>query len=125
MYNPKRTIVYIIITAILSSISFMASAEDKENLAVKISPPIKYKSQDGKRFTARYCSLSDGTLNFVKITMPDGKKYTLPQIISGSGVRYTDEREIVWWTHQGTVRVDMRNDKGEWITKYPELKEIK
>jgi len=49
------------------------------------------------------------SLHFVKVTMPNGKRYTLPQVISGSGVRYTDKREILWWTHQGTVRVDMRD----------------
>ena len=125
MYNPKRTIIFIIISIILSSISITASAKDKENLAVNLGPIIKYESKDGKIFKARYGSLSDESIHFVKITMPDGNKYTLPQVLSGSGVRYTDEREIIWWTHQGTVRVDMRNDKGEWVTKYPELKEIK
>ena len=125
MYNPKRAITFIIISIILSSISITASAKDKENLAVNLGPIIKYESKDGKIFRARYCSLSDESLQFVKITMPDGKKHTLPQVLSGSGVRYTDERELIWWTHQGTVRVDMKNDKGEWITKYPELKEIK
>ncbi|MBW2205093.1 MAG: MliC family protein [Deltaproteobacteria bacterium] len=52
------------------------------------------------------------------------KGYTLPQVISGSGVRYTDEREIVWWTHQSTVRVDVRDSAGKWKTEYSGLKEI-
>lgn len=73
---------------------------------------------------ARYGSLSDGSLHFVKVEMPIGRRYTLPQVVSASGVRYTDERELVWWTHQGTVRVDTRDADGNWETKYPELREV-
>ena len=82
MNNPKRTIFFIIISIVLSSISITASAKDKGNLAVNLGPIIKYESQDGKKFTARYGSLSDESLHFVKITMPDGNKYTLPQVLS-------------------------------------------
>ena len=123
--NCNRTILYLVFTAVMLFFSINAAAGDKEALSVKIRPKVKYASADGKRFTARYGSLSDGSLHFVKITMPDGKEYTLPQVMSGSGVRYTDEREVVWWTHQGTVRIDVRDTDGKWITKYSELKEIK
>ena len=64
------------------------------------------------------------TLHFVKVKMPDGREYTLPQAISGSGARYTDDREIVWWEHQGTVQVDIRDADGKWKSKYSGLKEI-
>ncbi len=93
-------------------------------LTVNMSPPAYYQNDKGDRFVARYGSLSDGSLHFVKVTMPDGSEYTLPQVVSGSGVRYTDERELVWWTHQGTVRVDVRDDDGRWKVEYPELKEV-
>jgi membrane-bound inhibitor of C-type lysozyme len=73
---------------------------------------------------AEYGSLSDGRLHFVKVKMPDGREYTLPQVVSASGARYTDEREIVWWTHHGKVRVDIRGAEGGWKTEYSELKEV-
>ena len=93
-------------------------------LTVDIGPPVYYRSDDGNLFVARYGSLSDGTLHFVKIKMPDGQQYTLPQVLSASGVRYTDERELVWWTHQGRVRVDVRDLEGKWKTMYSELREV-
>ena len=93
-------------------------------LTVDIGPPVYYRSDDGNLFVARYGSLSDGTLHFVKIKMPDGQQYTLPQVLSASGVRYTDESELVWWTHQGTVRVDVRDLEGKWKTMYSELREV-
>ena len=93
-------------------------------LTVELGTPVTYEDADGDRFVVRYGSLSDGSLDFVKIKMPDGRKYTLPQAVFGSGARYTDDREIVWWEHQGTVRVDVRGSGGEWVTKYSELKVV-
>lgn len=92
-------------------------------LTAEIGAPVYYRSEKGDVFAARYGSLSDGTLHFVKVKMPDGQQYTLPQIVSASGVRYTDERKLVWWTHQGTVRVDVRDEGGKWKTIYSELRE--
>jgi len=107
---------------------FWACAENPHKsetaLTVDIGPPVTYESANGDQFVARYGSLSDGSLPFVKLKMPDGQEYTLSQAVSGSGARYTDDREIVWWEHQGTVRVDVRDSDGKWKTKYSDLKEI-
>ena len=93
-------------------------------LTVDIGQPVYYLSEQGDRFAARYGSLSDGSLHFVKVTMLGGREYTLPQVVSASGVRYTDERTLVWWTHQGTVRVDLRDEEGTWNTIHPSLREV-
>ena len=78
---------------LLISTWFVSAASADEELTVNITPPVYYESGTGERFAARYGSLSDGSLHFVKIKMPDGHEYTLPQVISGSGARHTDERE--------------------------------
>ena len=93
-------------------------------LTVNIEPLVTYESADGDQFEARYGSLSDGSLHFIKLKMPDGQEYTLPQAVSGSGARYTDDREIVWWEHRGTVRVDVRGAGGKWVTEYSDLKVV-
>jgi len=107
---------------------FWACAENPHKsetaLTVDIGPPVTYESANGDQFVARYGSLSDCSLPFVKLKMPDGQEYTLSQAVSGSGARYTDDRSIVWWEHQGTVRVDVRDSDGKWKTKYSELKEV-
>jgi len=106
MFRPIKTTLYI---GILSLFLYSCgTSPTKTALTVNLGPAVYYQNQSGEQFVAKYGSLSDGSLNFVKLTMPDGRKYTLPQVISGSGVGYTDEREVVWWTHQGTVRVDLR-----------------
>ena len=93
-------------------------------LTADIGAPVHYTNDNGDQFEAKYGALSDDSLHFVKVKMPDGQEYTLPQALSASGVRYTDDRELVWWEHQGTVAVDIRDAEGNWISKYPELREV-
>ncbi len=123
MSHP-RTAIWII-SILTMGLWGCAASLSNTALHVEMGPPVYYESDNGDRFVARYGSLSDGSLYFVRVKMPDGQEFTLPQVISGSGVRYTDEREVVWWTHQGTVRVDVRDEEGKWKTRYSELKEVK
>lgn len=75
-------------------------------LSVKSNGLAAYKCGDGTSVSAEYFGLSDGTLFFVKATI--GKdSYTLPQVLSASGTRYTDLVNIEWWEHQGEVSLDL------------------
>jgi membrane-bound inhibitor of C-type lysozyme len=85
--------------------------------------PIIYKSDSGDRIIARYFTLSDRSLDFVKVTLPIGKEYTLPHVLSASGVRYTDDFELVWWTKGNTAFAEVRDENGHWKRKY-DCKEI-
>jgi membrane-bound inhibitor of C-type lysozyme len=117
-------VVALVISILTASLCCCVASLHKTVLTADFGPPVYYRSDNGDHFVARYGSLSDGSLHFVKVEMPDGKEYTLPQVVSASGVRYTDERELVWWTHQGTVRVDVRDADGNWETRYSELREV-
>ncbi len=122
MFNSRTATLVISILAVC--LGGCVASLNKKVLTVEIGPPVYYNSANGEKFVARYGSLSDGSLHFVKVKIPDGREFTLPQVVSASGVRYTDERELVWWTHQGIVRVDVRDADGKWKTKYSELKEM-
>jgi membrane-bound inhibitor of C-type lysozyme len=50
--------------------------------------------------------------------MPDGQAYTLPQSISGSGARYTDDGMLTWWIRGDSAMVEERDDDGQWQTVY-------
>ena len=115
-------VVVIMLTALV--VGGCSKGKPLPELTVQIGPPVHYVSESGDRFVARYGSLSDKSLSFVKVRMPDGREYTLPQVVSASGVRYTDDRELVWWTHQGTVLVETRDAEGNWVTKYSGLREV-
>ena len=107
-----------------ASLAGCAAGTSLGNLAASIGPEVSYRGDHGDLFVARYGSLADGSLHFVKVRMPDGREYTLPQMVSASGVRYTDDRLLVWWTHQQTVRVEVRDAEGKWQVLYPELREV-
>ena len=115
-----------VVVSMLATLSLggCATSSCQSGLTVHIGEPVHYRSLDGEHFIAKYGSLSDGSLHFVKVKMPSGEEYTLPQVVSASGVRYTDELDLVWWSHQGTVLVETRNAEGKWETKYPEVREV-
>jgi len=93
-------------------------------MTAKLTEPIYYQQPDGGIFIVRYGALSDGSLHFMKLATPDGKDFTLQQTISGSGVRYTDDRNYIWWEHHGKVNLEIRAPEGKWINLPIELRLI-
>ncbi len=91
-------------------------------LTVSEGKAVSYACENGDRVLATYHELSDGSLSFVKVRMPDGKVYTLPQALSASGARYTDDRELVWWIKGDSAFAEVRGDNGEWTQKYQECR---
>ena len=94
-------------------------------LSVRGGEPVTYRCENGDRIVARYYSLSDGSLDFVKLLMPDGRKYTLPNVVSGSGARFTDDRELVWWIKGDSAFVETRDQNGEWRITIPNCRVIR
>lgn len=92
-------------------------------LTVTGGDPISYLCEQNKKVQVRYFSLSDDSLNFIKLALPDGKDYTLPQAVSASGTRYTDDHEVVWWNKGKEGFVEMRDEAGEWQSLYNDCKE--
>jgi membrane-bound inhibitor of C-type lysozyme len=60
---------------------------------------LKYRSQESEvTFLNRSNSYPDGA---AKVTFPDGKKLTLPQVRSASGAKYSDGRTTLWTKGEG------------------------
>jgi membrane-bound inhibitor of C-type lysozyme len=120
MQNKRSAILCCAI--ILAGASDCAAAQ-AQSLTVTGGEAITCHCGNGEQIVARYYSLSDKSLDFVKVRIPDGSEYTLPQVLSGSGVRYSDDRELVWWTKGASAFAEMRTQNGEWQTKYDNCKE--
>jgi membrane-bound inhibitor of C-type lysozyme len=90
----------------------------QETLTVSTGHRVTYECENGQRVVATYFSVSDGSLDFVKVTLPDGKMRTLPHVVSASGVRYSDDLDLVWWTKGDTAFAQSRNENGEWQITY-------
>ncbi|MGO1792424.1 MAG: MliC family protein [Oceanisphaera sp.] len=108
----------------LSACVASSTSVDKSSLELLGDTPLVYQCESGARIVAKYYSLSDGSLNFVKVTMPSGKQYTLPNVISASGARYTDEVSMVWWTKGDNAFAEARDQDGQWQVQYKNCKQI-
>ncbi|MFB2865337.1 MliC family protein [Aeromonas sp. MdU4] len=104
-------------------LGLLTGCSQGNSLTVTGGDPISYQCEQGKKVQVRYFSLSDDSLNFIKLSLPDGKDYTLPQAMSASGARYTDDHEAVWWNKGDEGFVEMRDDNGEWQTVYRDCKQ--
>lgn len=93
-------------------------------LTVAGGGPVIYRCENGDLITAKYFWLSDHSLDFVKVTMPDGHEHTLPHVVSASGSRYTDDHQLVWWAKGDAALVEIRDENGKWQIKYQHCKEI-
>ncbi|OPL19611.1 MAG: hypothetical protein AVO35_09865 [Candidatus Aegiribacteria sp. MLS_C] len=94
---------------------------DGHGLSVTGGEPVQYVNADGQSVTARFYSLSDGSLNFVKLNLPEGVECTLPQSVSGSGARYTDDGMLTFWIRGDSATVETRDDQGQWQVLYAHL----
>ena len=93
-------------------------------LRVSGGEPVLYDCGGGRRITARYYSLSDGSLAFVKLILPDGTLITLPNLGSASGARYSDDMHYVWWTKGEGAFLEERDESGEWKSVYPDCRQL-
>lgn len=112
-----KTTTILVAASLLLSINNSAFAKIRATeLGLAGGKPFSYQCDNGKKVIARYYNLSDNSLSFVRLTL-DGKEYTLPRVVSASGVRYTDEHKIEWWTKNGaTLDEDVTDDKSKLAT---------
>lgn len=110
----------LLVAGLLASTSSVGFAK---NPKLNLSEPstFDYQCNDGSSIQARYYGLSDNSLSFVKLTIK-GEVYTLPNLSSASGARYSDMNRIEWWGKgsNATLDEDVTDDK----SKLVECKEI-
>jgi membrane-bound inhibitor of C-type lysozyme len=119
----KCSLLLLCVLVMVAPLSACTSAKP-DNLEVEGGEPISYQCEGGERIVARYYSLSDDSLHFAKVTMPDGQEYTLPNVLSASGARYTDDHLWVWWTKGESAFAQTRDQSGEWYVEYEDCQQI-
>ena len=111
--QKKTALVLAILTAAILFIS--CGNKSNEQLKVISGKQYLYTFTDGSTAKATYYHLSDNTLNFVKLTLENDEVYTLPQLVSASGVRYSTEQNIEFWVKGNEATISTVNEKGEWV----------
>lgn len=91
----KRNLSVILVTYTLIMMCVFSCTKNNSLQVKKIAEAV-YENAEGKKLQVVFYSLSDNSLNFVKINY-DEKQYTLPQLISASGARYSDEFSMEFW----------------------------
>ncbi len=119
--NVRKFGIALLLSCALFALARESFAAD-QSLSVTGGEPVVYSCDNGDRLVARYYSLSDESLFFVKVLFPDGKEYTLPQVVSASGARYTDDFEVCWWIKGDEAYVEKRDGEGEWQPLYKECR---
>jgi len=120
--NLKRILVLILFLALVLTLSCKSFQNNKIKLVG--GDPIMYRCKNGEIITARYYSISDDSLSFVKLTMPDGTEYTLPNVVSASGARFSDGITLIWWTKGDSAFIEERDEVGKWQIIYNDCKQI-
>lgn len=112
----NKTTLVIAMGLLLGISQFGYAATKATKLKVTGGQTVSYFCDNGKKLAARYYNLSDNSLSFVKLTL-NGKIYTLPQVVSASGVRYTDEHTVEWWSKGDKAILDesVTDDKSKLV----------
>lgn len=93
-------------------------------LSVRGGAPLAYRCEGGERVVARYYTLADESLNFVKLLLPGGREETLPQALSASGARYSNDGEWVWWIKGEAARLERRGPEGDWRIRFGDCRVV-
>lgn len=113
-YKLKDAVMKFII--LLLFFSFLATASTVDSLTVIHSNRIVYTGDSGEEAIVDHYLLSDSSLCFIKLFFSETPDYTLPQTVSGSGVRYSDEMDMTWWESGDSAMVQRRDSLGNWET---------
>lgn len=93
--SMKRNISCKLIAGVSIFLCVISCTKNSNPEIVKTAEAV-YQNSEGKKMEAVFYSLSDNSLNFVRVTY-DEKQYTLPQLVSASGARYSDEFSMEFW----------------------------
>ena len=74
----------------------------------------RYRCGGGQTIEATYYRLDDRSLRFVRLLLPDGRRLTLPQVMSVSGERFSADQDVTWWVKGNSGFVQQRNQRGDW-----------
>ena len=75
---------------------------------------IRYRCSRGETLQVQHYRLSDDTLSFVRLRLPDGQPLTLPRVASGSGARYSADQQHSWWSKGNGGFLQERDGQGHW-----------
>ena len=77
-------------------IAFFISSCDSNQLYLEKRVSLNFVDSDNDTIKVDIYLLSDGSLSFIKAWYQN-QEYTLPQVVSADGARYSDGRDVTIW----------------------------
>lgn len=94
--------------------AFSCSAQGMAAPLVERVSQQRYRCGGGETIEATSYALDDGSLRFVRLVLPGGRRLTLPQVMSASGERFSSDQDVTWWVKGSSGFVQERNRQGDW-----------
>ena len=115
----------IILSLLVASTGVAHAKRLPKPLGVALHNVTIYACADNTKLQVRYYSLSDNSLDFVKVNL-NGKIYTLPHAVSASGAKYSDWHQLTWWTKgdEGTVYAQNDGPEDTWPAQHADCRAI-
>lgn len=121
MFQAKLKILFLYVLLFVQGCSpFKVFSTDIE-LQVSAGEVIVYQCESNDQITVRYYSLSDSSLSFVKLHLPNESEITLPNVLSASGVSYSSG-SVKWSENNGRASIYIQDKDRQWQPLYMKCK---
>ena len=97
--------IIILLTACSLALVVNTTFAVEPRLKVSKATLVNYQCDNNTKMSVRYYNISDNSLGFVKFKLK-GENYTLPNVVSGSGARYTDLHQVEWHEKNDTATMN-------------------
>ncbi|QTQ13404.1 MliC family protein [Treponema parvum] len=111
----KKTVyAFVLSLSVLFLFVSCKSTKESSDLSVIVTGSEEYVSASGKKLSVKFYSLSDQSLDFIKVQDAEGNKFTCAHVISASGARYSNEISHEFWFKGDSLSVFVSDGNGSW-----------
>jgi len=93
---------------------FFISSCDSNQLYLQKKVSLNFVDSNKDTIKVDIYVLSDDTLSFIKAWYQN-QEYTLPQVVSADGARYSDGRDVAIWLVGDKLNLEYKNKKNEFL----------
>lgn len=94
-----------------------------DDLSILARKPLTYQCDEQHQVIVKYYALSDESLFFAKIELPDSPEITLAGEASASGMRYSNGA-VAWQGKGRQASMQVRNQYNQWQFHYRECEVV-
>lgn len=121
MFNVKLKILLISVLLLIQGCAQRKPHSNDVELQVLGGEALSYQCEGNAQIKVKYYSLSDSSLSFVKLQLPNDPEITLPSVLSASGINYSNS-SLTWSEKGGVASVYVLDKDRHWLPLYTNCK---